>query len=538
MRVSIHLRFACVLLTSVCAICLTKSEARADLPELARLFPLGGQRGTAAEVQFTGKLGDEPLQFWMDRPGIQWEPLTVEDKTNVYKATIDSLAEPGIRFVRVFNADGASKLHRFVIGTIAEMNEAEPNDTLKQSQRIETDPILINGVLQARSDVDLFRVAVKAGTTLIASVDAERDLASPLDACLQITDLRGNVLAQNLDAYGLDPIIAWQPKSDAEVIVRVYGYPAAPDSTISFASGDDYAYRLTLTSGPFVNATLPMALRIDQEAILELFGFNLPSGATVSIKPDAQAKNYIWGDVTKVGRIVLPVTTYALHYETSETLNASATLVSPPVVISGRIALPNEQDEYRINVKKDESFRMRMESRSLGYELDPVIAIHESSDKSLQRVDDVGSVADSAMSWKAPADGEYRVRVSDLHRRGDLSFFYRLWIEPETPELVMHVTSDLYSGKVGEPLELPVTIERRGGFGETVKLKVVGLPDSILCEPVNSEGTGETSKSVKIKFDSKASWSGPIRIESDPPGHRVLTEKTELDQIWLTIRPM
>jgi hypothetical protein len=66
----------------------------------------------------------------------------------------------------------------------------------------------------------------------------------------RVVDMRGNVLAQNLDSYGLDPVVAWQAKSDAEVIVRVYGYPAAPDSTISYASGDDYTYRLTVTTGP------------------------------------------------------------------------------------------------------------------------------------------------------------------------------------------------------------------------------------------------------------------------------------------------
>jgi hypothetical protein len=106
--------------------------ARADTPELSRLFPLGGQRGTSVEVQLTGKLTDKPVEFWMHRPGIQWEALTVEGKKDLYKVTIDPSAEPGVYFFRVFNSEGASKLHRFIVGTLKESNEAEPNDTLKQ----------------------------------------------------------------------------------------------------------------------------------------------------------------------------------------------------------------------------------------------------------------------------------------------------------------------------------------------------------------------------------------------------------------------
>jgi hypothetical protein len=163
------------------------------------------------------------------------------------------------------------------------------------------------------------------------------------------------------------------------------------------------------------------------------------------------------------------------------------------------------------------------------------VGIYDSSAKQVQRIDDVGSLTDPSLTWKATADDDYVVRVSDLHQHGDPSFFYRLWIEPEAPELVMLTANDLVVGKVGEPLELPITIERRGGFADTVKLKVTGLPDSVACDPVTSEPTGDSAKSVKLKFNATGPWSGPIRVESEPPVHRVVTEKTELDQIWLTV---
>lgn len=487
-------RAAALLLTS-CVITL----AHAEPPQVNRLFPLGGSRGAAVEVQLFGKLPESGVQFWAHAPGLSWEPIVAEGKKDFYRVSIDANAEPGVRFVRVFDAMGASKLLRFVIGTRPEINEAEPNDALKQAQAIEADLILVNGVLQASNDVDLFRVKVKAGAALVASVYAQRDLASPLDACLQIIDLRGNVLRQNLDAFGLDPMTSWTAKEDAEVIVRVYGYPAAPDGTISFAGGEHYAYRLTLSSTSSGDAAMADA-------------GTTPATDLPRFTEEATASAATQGAVTP-------------------------TAVTPPVMITGRIEARGEVDAYVATFKKDEAWRLRVQSRTLGQELDPVLTISDASGKQLQRIDDVGQVADPSLVWKVPADGEYVIRVFDLHRRGGELFLYRLSLEPDKPELVMQTPNDLYKGKVGEPLELAVSLDRRGGFAEPVTLKVTGLPDTITCQPVTSEVTGDSAKSVKLKLEAKDAWSGPVQIESEPAAHRVRTENTELDQIWITIDP-
>lgn len=482
-------RAAALLLTS----CVT-TFAHAEPPQVNRLFPLGGTRGTSVEVQLFGKLPESGVQFWTHAPGLSWEPIVAEGKKDLYRVSIDASAVPGVRFVRVFDDKGASKLLRFVIGTLPETNELEPNDALKQTQSIGADPILINGVLQASNDVDLFRVKVKAGATLIASVNAQRDLASPLDACLQIIDLRGNVLRQNLDAFGLDPRTSWTAKDDAEVIVRVYGYPAAPDGTISFAGSEDYAYRLTLSSSTSDAAAIAMD---DTSLVIDLPRFT-EEPSTPSDKPVA---------------------------------------VTPPVLIAGRIEARGEVDAYVATFKKDEAWRLRAQSRTLGQELDPVLTISDASGKHLQRIDDVGQEADPSLVWKVPADGEYVIRVFDLHRRGGEAFLYRLWLEPDKSELIMQTPNDLYKGKVGEPLELAISLDRRGGFAEPVTLKVTGLPDTITCQSVTSESTGDTAKSVKLKLEAKEPWNGPVTIESDPAPHRVRTQTTELEHIWITIDP-
>ena len=47
--------------------------------------------------------------------------------------------------------------------------------------------------------------------------------------------------------------------------MRAFAFPAAPDSSINFAGKIDFIYRLTLTTGGFIDHALPMALKASLE---------------------------------------------------------------------------------------------------------------------------------------------------------------------------------------------------------------------------------------------------------------------------------
>ena len=90
---------------------------------------------------------------------------------------------------------------------------------------------------------------MKKGQTLVASLEANRTLRSPMDAMLQIVSADGFVLDENNDFHGLDPQIAFTAKKDGTYIARVYAFPSSPDSSIRFFGSDACIYRLTLTTG-------------------------------------------------------------------------------------------------------------------------------------------------------------------------------------------------------------------------------------------------------------------------------------------------
>ena len=508
--------------------------------------------GTTVEVQLTGKFPEGPLSFWSNLPGVDWQTRIVEGQKDLYLAATAAIAAdavPGVRFLRLYNDHGASKLHRFVIGTIPEINEQEPNDLLSSLAVQLADPVLINGVLQKRSDVDHFRVLVPAGRTLVATIDAQRGLSSPLDACLQLVNNRGTVLSQNLDYYGLDPQLVWASpdnaeSADNEVIIRVFGFPASPDSSISLAGGDDYAYRLTLATGSYLQAAIPMALDASKPTPVQLLGYNLPEELRERTlnAPNGQA-NLIFADPALIGSLSFPISQIPLLTESSKrSAPAAPVVVTLPVCLNGRIAEASERDTYRFTTTKELKWRIRVESRSLGYPLDPLIVIEDIIHKEIKRADDSGNAVDPDFVWQAPADGEYVLTLSDLNRDGGEFYIYRVWIEPETPDVDLRIAEAQYTGKVAEPLEIAVTINRRGGFKQPVICQGEGLPDVVTCDAITSATEGDTEKLVKLIFKSTAPWSGPVRIggKFDAPSTKpriATTNLEQLEQFWLTFLP-
>ena len=178
------------------------SAAVAAPPELKTIFPAGGTRGQTVNVLVAGKVADGPLSVWVDGPGLKFQTLDRRDKFSV---TIAADAEPGQHFVRLLDAFGASSLRPFVVGTLPELEEVEPNDGRDQTQEISAPAVVVNGRLAKAGDVDSFAVTLRQGQTFVASLDAEALLGSPMDAVLQLTDSEGFVLRKITTTMGSTP---------------------------------------------------------------------------------------------------------------------------------------------------------------------------------------------------------------------------------------------------------------------------------------------------------------------------------------------
>jgi hypothetical protein len=512
--------------------------AQAAAPEASYLFPAGAQRGSTVEATVGGNLGDGPPHVWVSRPDISAAPAAEKARLSINVAPD---AVPGIAWFRIYNAEGASAPLPFVVGTLAELNEQEPNDSRAKPQTLPTSTCVVNGRLDKRGDVDTFAVAMQKGQTLVAAVTAHETLRSPMDGVLQIVSPRGSVLAQNDDERGLDPLLPFVVPADGIYLVRIFAFPSTPDASISFAGGETYIYRLTVTSGGFLDGALPLAVS-HAAAEVETCGWNLAAADRRRlVEPPAESSEVSlfspqWGNALN-----LPVVPHRSLVEDEPNDAAHPQPIELPATMTGRIGEPSDQDAFRLHLAKGENWQFKLESRSLGYPLDSVLELFDASGKSLVRADDTGQNVDSELNYTATAEGDYTLVASDLYEHGGDRYFYRLTIAPLAADFALSVPQHAYTLTAGKPLEIPVTIDRRQNFAGEIDLEVPDLPDGVTASPARSLATDDTNKTVKLVLTATAApLSVPIRIVGKSAGRSRAAESAVpagagVRDLWLTV---
>jgi hypothetical protein len=527
--------------------CVCVPVSKAAAPQVKSLFPRGGQVGATVEVTVSGKLakGD---QIRCDRAGVSAE--VNEDGTKATIKIADSAA-PGLYWLRFFNAEGAASPVPFVVGRLPEVAETEPNATPDKAQAL-TESSVINGKLSESVDTDIYSIKVPAGRTLVASVDANWRLGSPVDPVMQLLNENGVVLTQVDDDRGFDPLIAWPCEQETTLLVRLFGFPAAPNSTINFSSSADYVYRLTLTTDAWPDHLLPSAVQPGQEADLSIAGWNMPEALksfTLAASPD---------DNLPVGPTKFAHSELAIELPLQRVAHPALTAVEPcnkemplqvaekPVTVCGVIDQRDDEDSIQLTATKGEKLVFRVESRVDGHALDAVIRIFDQEGKLLTENDDAArNVFDPVAKFTAKADGPIRVSVTDRFGLGDWRYAYRLHVEPLVPTITATLKGDNFILTPGTPLEIPVTIARNDGFAEEVEFTAAVLPEGVSCEAVKSDAKGDTSKAVTLKLTTSETvtastgairivgrWgeSGEVSATADLAGGQV-----KIENPWLTV---
>ncbi|MFO1001818.1 MAG: PPC domain-containing protein [Planctomycetaceae bacterium] len=501
-------------------------------PAIDRLFPPGGQRGTSFEVKLTGKAGDGEVKLNSEADTITW---ALGEKRDTATVTIAPTARAGVHWLRYSNASGATELKPFVVGLIPEVTETEPNNKIAEAQQAALPAVTINAAFEKARDVDSFAVQLTKGQTLVAAFLGNDILNSPMDAVLQVSNARGTVLAQNNDDTSLDPRLKFTAPSDGTWYVRAFAFPSAPNSTIAFAGGADYVYRLTLTTQPVVEHTSPVVKPPgDGETALTLHGWNLAS-PTASLPA---------GSTTLESGLSLPFVVSAsdIPVVMESQLPPERTL-NLPVAVSGVIA-PEGTDTYLINATKSQQLSFSVQARRYGSQLDPVLSIQDKDGKTLKEADDInGENPDAELSFTIPADGQYRIVVSDRYQHVSERYFYVLRCEETKPSFDVEVKATAFTVPTDKPLEIPLTIARRNGFAEAIDFRIEGLPEGLTAECPQSAKDGDSSKAVTIKVSgtARASFSGVIKIIAESADTKVrqpaslsLADRTVVSQLWLT----
>jgi hypothetical protein len=385
--------------------------------------------------------------------------------------------------------------------------------------------------------VDLFAVPLRAGQTLVAALEARDTLRSPMDGVLQVLSPEGFVLDQNDDHRGMDPLLAFRVPKDGTYLVRTFAFPEKPDASVRFSGGDRFIYRLTLTTQPYVDYVLPATLPQDRGGELYLFGWSLPA-KTMTVLPATDAVTFVsqrgWGNFVAVpregsgGSVVM------------DGANAKPRTVTVPGSAAGRFTKHGVVHSFELAGHQGQKLAFTARGRSLDFAAEPAFKLLDPAGKVLASAAPGKLGADAKATVKLPQDGTYRVQVRDLHDLASVRSAYQLDITADEPEFRLGVPTDQYRLVPGKPLEIPVTIERRGGFKDDVTLQVEGAADLGL----KVSTAKKDAKTITLKMH--ADKSGPsrlIRIVGTAKGVQTprpaLTTIADLayrtDRLWLTV---
>mgnify|MGYP006272758413 FL=1 len=536
------------MIRAVLALFLVASQAVAAAPTLTHIFPAGGRRGTKVTVTCSGAFDWKKVGVWS--PGVKSTVLKESGKLEI-EIPKDLAADR--TWIRLHTDEGASPVVPFLLGDLPETVENEPNNRPSETKPLAI-PVVVNGAL-AKGEVDSFAVDLKKGQALVAALDANTRLGSPMDAVLQVVSPAGAVAAENHDHLGLDPRLAHVALADGIHMVRVFAFPSMPDSSISFAGSASYVYRLTLTTGPFATHAAPVAVSLGKPGAARPEGWNIPKGTTgvVSFPGIEGLVEHLPAEVpalapgARMGRVTAPgvsgaMEAVALPVPLVPQESDGATNLSAPAAVSGHLAAPRAKNIYKLDMKKGQRLLVTLNARSLGFPTDPVVRWIDPAGKVVTEADDMGSYPDPTMSVTASVDGIHTLQVADRFGHGTERHRYLLTVRPVVPEFDLSVAVDnlvLPAGKAGE-LAVKVTRKGQGPVGP-IAIRVEGLPAGVKVSDVVSEATGPTAAAVTLKFtgDGKA-WSGPIRVlgkAKDLPDTAALVPArmgVALETVWLT----
>lgn len=517
--------------------------------KLDRFYPPAVAIGVESSLKAEGKFPNWRVSVDCDRPEIS---ITAGKDSGDLKVAVPKDASPGVAWVRLHDKVSASSLVPILLEPIAPLAETEPNNDADSSMKLEL-PSVVVGKLGKSGDVDSFRIEGRAGQTLVVSAIAHRGLRSPMDAVLQLVDLKGNVLFQSDDARGLDPQIVFEIQEDGPLLARIFAFPETPNSTIGFAGASSFVYMLRITTGPFLDHALPMVRGKGSKDVAKPFGWNLPARPKLI---QSAATGYSPSVMHLPGSLGWQWQTTATQ-ETANVFESDnpqqlARIDRLPCIFSGHIAQSGEIDRALISLKKGKKYRASVRSREFGFTVDSVVRfVDAKSGEELARNDDRSrNEYDAAVDYSPKSDVDAELQVSDLVDGFGARHAYSVLIEETKPKLELTVDADHFLVKAGGSVEVPITISRLHDFQSKVEVVASGLPNGVSAEAVYSEAKGGSAKSVKLKLTATteaASFQGVFRIEgrvseeddndADPvfTATYPLRDVIRLDSIWLTV---
>lgn len=470
-------------------------------PAIGYIFPSGGQAGTVIEARLGGYDWTPDMQVFSLDPRVKLEVLGVPGEVIVpeppywfgKKGRGPALPMPRETAVRITlpgdlaagpvawqaaNANGATARGIFLVSTTPEVLETRRKKS-SDVQVLPGLPVIVSGQVQKIEEIDRYQFTATQTGPLTCTLFAKR-INSALRAILEIRDRTGTLVAEIADTEHRDPTLTIAAKAGEEYTISVYD--------LDFRGDRSLTYRLEVAPRPQVIAGVPSCGKRGESQSITFVGYGIATGSAaletltrnVAFPATAGLKSWDCPVETPFGTVSM-LMRLSDDPQSAEPNEADVTKRQLPGLggVTGILAERYGEDRYLLMGQPGTPVWISAAAEGMGASLDLSISILNGQGQMVASNDDLPGTTDAGLLFTAPAAEQYQVVISDASgRSGSAAAVYHLSVSAPKPDFVLKVPEQL-SVLVGTKVPFNVTLERREGFAEAVKVELTGLPPGI-----------------------------------------------------------
>ncbi len=493
-----------------------------QIPTIGYISPQGGQAGTVVEAKLGGYDWTPDMQIFSLDPRVKLEVLGPPGEVIVpeppywfgkkgrgsalpmpretpVRLTLPADLPVGPVYWQAANANGATTRGVFMVSRTPEVIEAFRRKN-SDVQTLPALPVIVSGQLTKIEEVDLYRFSVPKAGPVTCQVVAKR-LNSAVRAIIQIRDKAGKVIADISDSEHRDPAVTIAALAGEEYTLTIYDLDFRGDRAMN--------YRLEMTPLPQVLAAVPACGKRGESQSVTFIGYGIATGAA---QLETLARNIAFPATPGLKSFECPVetafgitTTRMLLSDLPQALepadaNPATRQLAIPGGVTGTLSERYGEDRYQILGDPMKPVWISAAAEGVGASLDLSVTIFDSKGVQVATNDDLAGTTDAGLLFKAPAAEQYQVVITDASgRSGSTASTYNLSVATPQPDFAIKIP-DLLAIPVGGKIALPVTLDRREGFAEPVKIEVTGLPPgvTVTAPPDLTIAAGAAALSVEL----------------------------------------
>ena len=521
------------------------------------MLPSGGKAGTTVDVVIGGYDWTPDMQILVHDPRIKLEivgkstgvlitepPYWFGYKARGYawplprefpaKLTIPADVPSGPIRWQIANANGASPVAQFYVGSLPEIAE-DPKS--KGPQQLPTLPVTVSGQIRRIEEIDRYQFSVSKTGPVTIEIFARR-LNSPLHGMLKVRDPSGRVVLDIADTEGRDFATTMLATAGINYEISLHD--------LDFAGDRSYVYRLTVAAAPRVLAAYPAAGQRGQTRPVEFVGIGLATGSDklesvtrdVAFPANADATTFDYSVQTEWGNAA-PVKLLVSDVAESVKPPTGDSVLTAPGAVTGAIGQRFGSEQHSVTLTKGQVWDVAAQAKRLNSPLDLELTVFGPDGKQVATNDDAAGSTDSEISLTVPADGLYRIVVSDRSgKSGSREANYRLAISAprEDLELSLPPLLNVVSGSQGK---LALKATRKGGFKGPIPVTISGLPAGVTAPEnlVIPEGKNDLTIDLTCAADAAVKSSLCSISTSVAIGGQMVTRTAGPMALAMTMKP-